>query len=854
MKDGIAMKQKRKWSTVVLCILVGFIWAYSFSSRVGLFFLVPFWLKFILLFGLGINAGLLILAIWPSFSAWIKQLQSRRWLLLSGFALTVLIFALGPYRTVPFPTTHSLTLTALDQEVKLVAVYSPDDNLIGREAFQTSPGVTEFDAVGFRLPAGSGLFYQRSQTGGLTLSFTRDSGIVSLQWDRIQTIIDLETIQNSAWQPVENWRASVDEDTGRSLLIIPGDTWGSPSTLWTILAVLLPVADFISLTSLWLLLTWLALGRRGERLNRRPIKIWMDASLSVALAMLLIEIGFPYFVPGWFTLFFVPAMIYLAYGQLKILNEQEGMPLPWFVRLQSQLQSIHAFLKSLNRNPRLLWILITIVAVAGVIIQLHLTAPGMGISGDSVHYMEGARHLAAGDGYVRQIAEGDPVIMTGFPPVYSWSLVPSFWFNINVEHYARYMNALLLAACVALIGLIVFKTTDSALPAFWVTAFFILSPLNLNIYSWMMSEPLFLALLLGAILVWFRQLQQPAFWRVLITGLLVGLLINTRLAGIAFLPVFMLGILFFQTSPFRIKLRDALLLGLTAIIQPAAFFIRNSLVARGVSESRGLGLATFTKAYWQIIGAEISSWFKWQAYFNFAYQRFNALFITLGVLLCLTIAWLIFRKRLNQHKGSDSIIHFMLIAIPVYLAVIVLNTVLFTPGQTQYGLTRYMIPLLMMVLILIGKLGHRYWNQSFLFPRIMILFIVLVGMQLYIADVSENYWEPQFGFREYTDRKNQCQADVLAIVEQFPDQSFYTNNCEYFYYLTGRTCRHLTLTADAYTKDGEIYQAVEQGSLIAYASGFGTTPPGIWRLTKDLTVLGQGCYLRFYQWPEPQTP
>ena len=54
---------------------------------------------------------------------------------------------------------------------------------------------------------------------------------------------------------------------------------------------------------------------------------------------------------------------------------------------------------------------------------------------DSTHYIEGARHLAAGDGYVTGLLEpGDeprwrPI--TRFPPGFSLLLVPGIWLGLS---------------------------------------------------------------------------------------------------------------------------------------------------------------------------------------------------------------------------------------------------------------------------------------------------------------------------------------------------------------------------------------------------------------------------------------
>lgn len=804
--------------------------------------------------GLGLNFALLATYLFMRFFSWHPQGKTKSWLLLATFALTALIFLIAPYRSVPFRTTHQLEIIALDSDVKLVAVYSPDDNLIPREEFQTGEGVTDFAEVGFRLTPGSNLSYRRGQTGGLTLSFTADSGDMILTWDGTSHTFNPASVRDGEVLRINGWRAFVDSETGLSKISLPGYTWGDPDLFWTVLGALLPVADFISLASFIAIVAWIVLRVRQKmnitKADREWIRVWVDSLICIALAMVLIEIGFPDFIPFWFLLFFLPATAFLAYRQVQLLSACGDLEIKIFPALKHWLVIVGNTLKTVNLSRWTFWILIGIIAILAAASQIHLTAPGMGISGDSVHYLEGARNMAAGSGYVRHIAEGDPVVMTGFPPVYSSVLLPGIWIGANLEQFARYLNTILLVLTVILTGWIVFKITHKVMPAFWVTAFLVMAPPILTIYAWVMSEPLFLVLLLVTVLLWFWHIKRPTVWKPILIGVVAGIMTNTRLAGIAFVPVMVLGILIYQEDKFSRRLRDAALLAVTALIQPAAFFIRNSLVAGRISESRGLTVASFPHEYWEIIGAEVSSWFKWKTYFNLPHQRFNALFVTLGVLLLLIIGWLVFRKQLSASEKNNSVVTLLVLSIPVYLTVVVLNTILFTPNQTESGLTRYMIPILLILLILLGKLLNVYWKQPFLFPKVIILFVVLVGLQLYVIDSSDFISDPPLAFRHYTDRKNDCGNEVIEIVEDLPDACFYTNNCEYFFFLTGQRCRHLILETEAYQPGGEVYQAVREGDIIAFTPGFGTEPPGIWSYLNNLEHIDSGCYLEFYRYSE----
>ncbi len=628
------------------------------------------------------------------------------------------------------------------------------------------------------------------------------------------------------------------------------------STITQILSgKLLTAADIVTLASLFLLTFWVTIKLLEKKVvfkgNRELIRLWVMGLLSLVAATFFIKYGSPDSIPFRFLIIFIPTIFYLAYAQIQFYHQNNILNLQSFPIAEKIITQIASIFKKLNRSSWSFWSLILLIALIGSAVQIHLTQDGMGVSGDSVHYMEGAKNIAMGNGYVRHIAEGDPIVMTGFPPVYPLALVPAFWLGVEVQHYARFLNTLLFALTLILTGWIVYKATHMVIPAAAATIFLIASPTMLTIYSWVMSEPLFHVLLLATFILWLWHIDKPSLWKVILTGVIAGTMILTRLAGAAFLPPVALGILIFQKEPFKRRLRDAALFGVVSLIQPAAFFIRNSLKAEKLSESRGLTLATFQKEYWQVIESEVASWFKLNTYFSFLYEQYQAFFIALGIILLLTLGWVLFRKKFPAKK-ADPIVILIIISIPVYLLLLVLNTVLLTPGQTEYGLSRYMIPVLLLSVILLGKILTAYWNKPLLFPKLAILFLILAVSPFYYLDFAKLLREQPASFRQYNARMAECGDELTSIIESIEasgDPSYYTNNCEYFYYMTSIPCRHLPLEEKAYQAGGEVFQAVESGDMIAFAINFGTNPPGMRPFLEELDRFNEGCYLEFYRWP-----
>lgn len=844
-------KNKQIW-LAILAIVIGFLWSYSFSTRINLLFIVPLWLKIIVLGGLSLNLGLLAHHLMIELIRRITQPRWKVYLLAGSVLLSALIFVLVPYQRVPFRTTHRLGISAVDAEVKLKAVLSPDDNLISRDQFSSEGEVEPFAETGFRLSQGGSLTYQRAQTGGLTLSFTDDSIPIRILWDDQEQTIAPEQQLRSGHRSIQGWRISSDAFTNTFNIHLPGNTWGQPDPFWTILAILLPISDFVTLSSILLCVGWLILRVLNKQKITFPrtgvVRYWIDWLLVMGLAMILINVGFPYFIPFWFLLFFLPAILYLAYHQLARFTLTNEIRFPFFKSIQTAVEKSVKFLNIFNSNRWAFWVGIVIIAIIGAAVQLHLTKPGMGISGDSVHYLQGAENLAMGRGYVLHIAEGESVPITGFEPAYSTLIASGIRLGSTPENAARTLNLVLFCLSIILTGWITYQITGKVFPALLCSTFLVMAPNIMSIFAWVMSEPLFIVLLSAILLTFYEYIQKPTQWKAFLIGILSTLMMTTRLAGAVFLPPLAVTMLILQKQKFGQRIRDVLIFGFTAVLAPAAFLVRNHLVASSATPSQGESLARFSLDYWEIIGSEVSSWFKWHAFFNLEHQRFNALFATLGFILVLFIAWLVLPKILPTRKQPRTMMIILFVSLPIYILAIILNTIILTPEQTISGLSRYMIPVYILLLILICTLLSIYWKRPMLFPKIVILFMCLVGLQTYFEEFTSILEAQPRLYRQYTDRNADCGDDIRAIVNTNPERTFYTNNCEYFFFTTGQRCRYLPFDKSLYHSGDAIYQAVEAGSWVAFTEDFGTDPPGAHYFLRSLERFDSACYFDFYRW------
>ncbi len=845
--------KKSHWLLIVLAFF-SFLWSYSFSTRIGLFFVVPLWLKIIVIITLTVNFWLLgfQLILWVNQK--IERKAIRNWAMVGSIVLSGVIFLFLPYERVPFRTTHHLEITALETDVQLKAILSPDDNLIKREEFEISGGVEEYYQTGFRIHDGAYIKYQRPFIGKLSLLFTVDSGPARIYWDGTVKTFDPSLSKESGHTIHGGWQIYYTEDANEVEVRLPGNNWGQPDLFWAFLGTLLPISDFITLTSTLTLLIIFCFQRVKpkikDQLKFELLKLWVDFLISITLIIVLLRVGFPEFLPCWFLLIFIPTNLYLSYSQIDLLQRNSYLNLEIFSELSKFIRDSRERISQSNKKLWVFWISMVIIGLVGSVIQLSMTSPGMIVSGDSIHYLEGARNLAEGHGYVINFIANGPIAITGFDPGYSISLVPGILMGLDAQVTARLLNALLLFLTVILIGYIIYQIVGKVFPAVIAGLFVIMSTVTVSIFSFVMSEPLFIVLLLTTMYCWYIQIKKPSIINTFLAGLICTLMLIVRLAGIVFLPVLALGILVYEELNIKHRISHAFIFGFTSMIAPILFFLRNKSITNTSGRTQGQGFVPFPQESWEVIGKEFSSWFKWHAYFNYDHQRFNAVIITFGFILVLFTIWLLFRSKLKSKYLSDKLIVLLLFSSLLYFLSIIINSMTSVPTPTTSGIVRYMIPLFYLLLIIVVVLFSFYWKQPYLFPKMIILFILLVGMQLYHTELLDLLIKTPIVYRHYTDRKNECGDDVIRIIDQLPNINYYSNRCEYFYFVTGRQCKHLDFDQSAYSQDGEISQAIETGEIIAFTQGFGSNPPGIFSFLTTLEQFDRACYISFYRWKD----
>ena len=180
------------------------------------------------------------------------------------------------------------------------------------------------------------------------------------------------------------------------------------------------------------------------------------------------------------------------------------------------------------------WIFIIILLAMSLIGMSALwrsTPYGLGLVNDSATYVEGTTSLLAGKGYVRILGGGGIKTITHFPPLFSLLLAGLGLVGMDLLQGARVLITILFGVDILLVGLSVYKISRSMGFAVFGALLLAVSDLHLGVYSFALSEPLFLTLMLAAFLCLGQSFDRPHWGWLVLTGLILSLAYLTRYAG-----------------------------------------------------------------------------------------------------------------------------------------------------------------------------------------------------------------------------------------------------------------------------------------------------------------------------------
>ncbi len=262
-------------------------------------------------------------------------------------------------------------------------------------------------------------------------------------------------------------------------------------------------------------------------------------------------------------------------------------------------------------RDRWFWPLVGVLAVLACVMVLVATGgQGVGVSPDSVYYLEGAQNILAGRGYSTRQPGGVYAPITHWPPGYSLALA-AFNFGGDLLETARRLNALLMGLLVIGAAGLVRHYSGRSWAGLMAGLLVAGGAAIIDVHTVTWSEPLFMVMALGACALFGRYAQTDRWRLLLATALLAGMTVTVRYAGAALVAALIVSLLAILLRSSRSYLPMKFRVGLFTLV--SALPVTVWLISLGTRGGRGVRQA----ASWDVsvlghladAGHSMSLWF-----------------------------------------------------------------------------------------------------------------------------------------------------------------------------------------------------------------------------------------------------
>ncbi len=421
------------------------------------------------------------------------------------------------------------------------------------------------------------------------------------------------------------------------------------------------------------------------------------------------------------------------------------------------------------------WLSLLALPVLGFFFVLLLTPHGIGVSPDSVTYIEGARNLLRGFGYVSSLPHGQVKPITDWPPLFSSSLALIGLSGVDPWIAARWLNSFLLAVNIFLTGHLAKRYSNGSLTAALLAGILLLVSYDfLNVHRMAWSEPLFISLTLLGFTFILKYLEIPKSWLLLTSALFMSLAFLTRYFAAPLIGATALSILFLKKGTARTRLRDSACFTLLAVVPMLCWCVRNRIVSGQIA---GL-LPGYIGLPHSLLEGLLASCTRW--FFYIPGGRLPVVlagFVRTLPFLLFLYALLLLVPRIRRNAASKSFIIFIVLQSFCYVIFYVFVCVFISNGCVS-SVRRYMTPLhplavVVFVLVIVEHL-RLFQRRRLLMSLGPLLCIVVIGMNIRLSS-NKGLLARRSNGRGYASRAFR-ESPTIKAVASLPDGAFIASN------------------------------------------------------------------------------
>ncbi|MDH3973444.1 MAG: hypothetical protein OEV42_04105 [Deltaproteobacteria bacterium] len=434
-----------------------------------------------------------------------------------------------------------------------------------------------------------------------------------------------------------------------------------------------------------------------------------------------------------------------------------------------------------------------LLATLSTLLMMRATDSGVGIQPDSITYINAARNIIEGNGYVD--AGGNAI--THFPPLYPLLLSVTGFFNMDPRLGAKGLHILLFSLNIlALFLAMVSMNRERALLPPLLGALIILgSPLSINVFSMAMTESLFILLLIPGFALLYRHLHSPALWTIIAPAALFSLAFLTRYAALPFILCALISLWIFSKGEKKEKLKDIFTFSFISFFPFLLWILRNK-IAGASATNREL---VFHPPTMEHVKAAFYTFAGWAPPHNprsalSVILFFSALIIFTGLLFYGS------KKPRGEEKREALLFpKILLILAPLYLVFLFFSISL---ADAQIPMNdRILSPLFIFTVIAFVLLARATLRTKVAGISASFICIVLILFQfMHSYELAEKYGRG----RLYSSKLLQ-KSDIFKFINYLPEKApIYSNGADLISLYTGRQARSIPFLYSPTTRKNNV--------------------------------------------------
>jgi hypothetical protein len=454
----------------------------------------------------------------------------------------------------------------------------------------------------------------------------------------------------------------------------------------------------------------------------------------------------------------------------------------------------------MSKRPSWFVAVLGLLCLAGVALELYATREGLAVRGDSLRYVMGARNLVAGLGFSRLSGGGEVFPETGFAPLLTFVLAAFGLLGVDPYAGSRLLNALLFGGTLFMIGAMIAMASRSKAVGLLGCLLVLSAPNVFEWHAWLMSEALFIFLTVLAIYALVVHVQTGRTGLLFVGAFAAGAASLARYVGVSLAPVGALVILLWGRGTWKERAGRAAVFGSLAILPFILWMARNAVAGGEGVANREVRYHPFRPEMLRLLLYEPTSWLLPESVILPRTVRggLSLLMLVAGPALFLLEArrWG-GRAAIREERAVLPVL--LLILIPLYVAILVLNSLFLDAGTTLGAVLRYLTPLFVLVVLLEfttyprGLPAGRLRRPLGALLSILLALLLVTNLQTTVALAQRG--ASGLGFP----RAEGEWAELAAVLSlQQTNEPILTDNPEWVYYLTDRPAYAMPIKFDPY--------------------------------------------------------